>query len=230
MKDSKTNIHEDHRIRMRQKYLNAPDAMPDHEILEMLLFNVIPRKNTNPIAHALIKAFGSLKGVFEADTRKLVQVEGVGEKTAFFLKEIQYLWKRIETTDAAKETMDSFEKIARYFTAAFSTEVNECVYIMLLDARAHMIACKKLTEGTVTSSKADSRMIAEAAVLHGASRFVLAHNHLSGSAEPSDDDIATTRYLQRVLRGVEIYLEEHFVIAGDSYCPILAYINNQMGT
>lgn len=228
MKDKTPNVHEDHRIRMRQKYLNAPDAMPDHEILELLLFNVIPRRNTNPIAHALLKTFGSLKGVFEADTRRLIQVEGVGEKTAFFLKEIQYLWKRLETSSAAQETMDSYEKIARYFTAAFSNEVNECVYVMLLDARAHMIACKKLHEGTVVSSNIDSRKIAEFALTQGAARVVIAHNHLSGCADPSNEDISSTRYLKRVLRGVEIELEEHFIIAGNAYCPILQYIENQL--
>ncbi len=228
MKNKSSNIHEEHRIRMRQKYLNAPDAMPDHEILELLLFNVIPRKNTNPIAHALLNTFGSLEGIFDADPKKLVQVEGVGEKTAFFLKEIRYLWKRIETSAASRETMDSYEKIARYFIATFCNEINESVYVMLLDARAHLIACKKIFEGTVISSSIDSRKIAEFALLQGAARVVIAHNHLSGCADPSDEDISTTRYLRRVLRGVDIELEEHFVIAGSSYCPIIQYIDNQL--
>ena len=86
---SEENIHAEHRARMREKYLQMRDAMPDHEILELLLFNVIPRRNTNPIAHALLNRFGSLDEVFRASIPQLTSVEGVGEKTAMFLKEIQ---------------------------------------------------------------------------------------------------------------------------------------------
>lgn len=228
MKDKAVNIHEDHRIRMRQKYLISPDAMPDHEILELLLFNVIPRKNTNPIAHALLNAFGSLEAVFQADINRLTNVEGVGEKTAFFIKEIQYLWKRIETSSYERETFDTLDKLARYLIPTFYNESNECIYAMLLDSRAHFIACKKVLEGTVTSSRIDARKIAEFALSQGAVRVVVAHNHLSGCAEPSDADIAATRYLRKSLSGVDLILEEHFIIAGKNYCPILDYLESNI--
>ena len=220
----KSNIHEEHRIRMREKYRLSRDAMPDHEILEVLLFTVIPRKNTNPIAHDLIRTFGSLEGVFDADVKQLMQVEGVGEKTAFFLKEVRYMWKRIETCKREVEILDSYDKIAHYFAARFCGEVNESVHVLLLDARARVIACQKLFEGTVTTSSVDARRVVNFALTHNAVRAVVAHNHLSGRCEPSEEDISTTRYLRRILHGVDVILEEHFVIAGNSYCPILQYM------
>ena len=226
MSDKSPNIHEEHRNRMREKYLKARDAMPDHEILEVLLFSVISRKNTNPIAHALLRRFGSLEAVFDADVNSLMEVEGVGEKTAFFLKEIRYLWKRIETGKSSQQTLDTYEKLARYLIACFCGETKEAVYVLLLDARAHLISCKKLFEGTVTTSSIDARKIAEYAIINGAARLVVAHNHLSGSVEPSDEDISATRYLRRVLHGIDLILEEHFIIAGSSYCPLIDYIEN----
>ena len=220
------NLHEDHRARMREKYSLARDAMPDHEILEMLLYHVIPRKNTNPIAHALLLRFGSLDGVFRASIPQLTEVEGVGEKTAQFIKEIQYVGKRAETSTPKHQVLDTLEKLARFLVATFCSETNEVVYAVLLDARARLISCKKLFEGTASSSSIDARRIAEYALSQGAVRVVLAHNHPSGSAEPSDEDISSTRYLTRVLKGVDLILEEHFIIAGSSYCPLVRYIES----
>lgn len=223
---SEENIHAEHRARMREKYLQMRDAMPDHEILELLLFNVIPRRNTNPIAHALLNRFGSLDEVFRASIPQLTSVEGVGEKTAMFLKEIQYVWRRIETSKSNHQVLDTYEKIAKYLVALFCTETNESVYVVLLDAKARLMSSRKLFEGTVTSASIDARKIASYALSQGAARIILAHNHLSGSAEPSDEDISTTRFLRRSLRQIDLILEEHFIIAGSSYCPLLDYMEN----
>lgn len=221
MKDTNENIHEDHRERMRQKYEAYPDSMPDHEILEMLLFHVIPRKNTNPIAHALLRQFGSLRGVFDADITHLMLVEGVGEKTAKFIKEVRYMWRRTEMSVDTLELMDTYDKIVRYFTVCFSGETNEVVYVMLLDSQARMIACKKFSEGDTFSSIVDMQKLATFALVNHSRRVILAHNHPSGNPEPSHSDTHTTRHLQRSLESLHINLIEHFVIAGNKYSVII---------
>lgn len=221
-------LHEKHRERMRQKYLAARDALSDHEILEILLYQVIPRKNTNPIAHRLCRRFGSLRGVLEADMSELTEVEEVGESTAFFLKQILYLWKRCENSRASGITLDSVSKIGDYLTALFGGEKSEVVYLLVLGQHAELIACRKLLEGSITACESSARQIAEIALPYGAHRIVMAHNHPGESAEPSDSDVSITRYLRRVLAGIDLALEEHFIVSGNTYCPIVHYLKNEI--
>lgn len=223
-------LHEKHRERMRQKYVAAKEALSDHEILEILLYQVIPRKNTNPIAHRLLRRFGSLRGVLEAELSELVQVEDVGEATAFFLKQILYLWKRCENQRESGVLLDSISKIGDYFTVLFGGEKNEAVYLLMLGSRAELIACRKLLDGSVTACESSARKIAEIALSYGAHRIILAHNHPNRSAEPSDTDVSVTRYLRRVLSGIDLELEEHFIISGNTYCPLVHYLKDSFSS
>ncbi len=219
-------LHEKHRERMRQKYIAAKDVLSDHEILEILLYHIIPRKNTNPIAHKLLRRFGSLRGVLEADLSELMQVDGVGEATAFFLKQLLYLWKRCENKQTGGVVFDSISKIGDSLTVLFGGEKSEAVYLLMLGSRAELIACRKLLDGSITACESSARKIAEIALSYGAHRIILAHNHPGVSAEPSDSDVSVTRYLRRVLSGIDLDLEEHFIVSGNTYCPIVHYLQN----
>ena len=221
-------LHEKHRERMRQKYAAAKETLSDHEILEILLYHVIPRKNTNPIAHRLLRRFGSLRGVLEAEISELMQVEDVGETTAFFLKQLLYLWKRCERQQESGILLDSLSKIGDYFTVLFGGEKNESVYLLMLGNRAELIACRKLLDGSITACESSARKIAEIALSYGAHRVILAHNHPGASAEPSDSDVVVTRYLRRVLSGIDLDLEEHFIISGNTYCPLVHYLKDSV--
>ncbi len=223
-------LHEKHRERMRQKYIAAKEALSDHEILEVLLYHVIPRKNTNPIAHRLLRRFGSLRGVLEAEISELMQVEDVGETTAFFLKQILYLWKRCEHKQAGGVQLDSISKIGDYLTVLFGGEKNEAVYLLMLGSRAELVACRKLFDGSITACESSARRIAEIALSYQAHRIILAHNHPGTSAEPSDSDVSVTRYLRRVLSGIDLDLEEHFIVSGNTYCPIVRYLQDEYPT
>ena len=170
-------LHNKHRERMRQKYIAAKDSLADHEILEILLYNVIPRKNTNSIAHRLCRRFGSLRGVLEADMNDLREVAEVGESTAFFLKQILYLWKRCENSHTSGVTLNSISKLGNYLTTLFGGEKNEAVYLLMLGQQAELIACRKLFDGSITACESSARKIAEIALSYGAHRIILAHNH-----------------------------------------------------
>ena len=221
-------LHEKHRERMRQKYLAAKETLSDHEIFEILLYHVIPRKNTNPIAHRLCRRFGSLRGVLEADYSELLQIEGVGESTAFFLKQILYLWKRCENKQSSGIVLDSISKIGDYLTVLFGGESGESVYLLVLGQRAELIACRKLFDGNITACESSARKIAEIALSYAAHRIILAHNHPGKSAEPSDSDVSITRYLRRVLSGIDLDLEEHIIVSGNTYCPLVRYLEESL--
>ena len=224
------HLHEKHRERMRQKYIAAKETLSDHEILEVLLYHVIPRKNTNPIAHRLLRRFGSLRGVLEAEISELMQVNDVGESTAFFIKQILYLWKRCENNHANGILLDSISKIGDYFSVLFGGEKNEAVYLLMLGSRSELIGCRKLFDGSITACESSARKIAEIVLSHQAHRVILAHNHPEKSAEPSDSDVSVTRYLRRVLSGIDVDLEEHFIVSGNTYCPLLHYLSENFPT
>ena len=223
-------LHEKHRERMRQKYKTAKETLSDHEILEILLFSVISRKNTNPIAHRLCRRFGSLRGVLEADISELLQVEEVGESTAFFLKQIPYLWTRCEQDGQSGILLDSITKIGEYLTRLFGSEKSEAVYLLTLDRHARLIGHRKLFDGNITACESSARKIAEIALSQGAHRVILAHNHTDKNAEPSDSDVSITRYLRRVLSGIDLNLEEHFIVSENTYCPILHFLQNSISS
>lgn len=221
---AKAGLHDRHRERMRQKYREARDSLADHELLEIFLFPLLPRKNTNPLAHALIERFGSLDGVMEADPAALCQVEGIGEKTAFALSQVSYLWRRSEEAKERRggEALDTTDRLGRYFLAKYRGVTEEVVYLLLLDSRARPIDCRKLSEGLVDCSEIDCARIVEMAQLRKATRVVLAHNHPGGIAQPSDSDMTVTRYLRRVLAPIGIRLEEHILVADGNYYPLSA--------
>ena len=217
-------LHEKHRERMRNKYSQARDTLADHEILEILLYHAMPRKNTNHIAHKLCRHFGSLRGVLEADAQELMQIEGIGESTAFFLQQILYLWKRCEKADSPAVTLDSVSKLGDYLTALFSDESEEAVFLLMLDKNAQLIAARRVFDGELLATESHARKIAEIALAYKAPRIVVAHNHPEDSADPSDADVFNARYLRRVFLGIDLYLEELFIVSGKHYCPILHYL------
>ncbi len=219
----KKGVHDRHRERLRQKYMTARDSLADHELLELFLFSLIPRQNTNPTAHALLERFGSLDAVLEADFYALLEVEGVGKKTAFALSQLSYLFRRSEEAKLGRKNapLDTLDKLGRYFVAKYRGAAEEIVYLLLLDARACPIDCRKLSEGLADCSEIGCAEIVRFAQTRRATRVVLAHNHPGGSADPSNSDMAATRYIRRVIAPLGITLEEHILVAGESYYPIL---------
>lgn len=215
--------HEGHRERLKKRFLeNGLDSFEPHNILELLLFYSIPRKDTNEIAHDLLDKFGSLSAVFNADIDELVKIDGVKENTATFIKLIPQLLRQYEL-DLAKNvtTYDTVDKIGRFFKSLYIGETREAVYIMLLNNRFEKLAVKKLHEGSVNSTQISVRKIVEEVTRCNASMVVLAHNHPSGFKTPSYEDIDTTSMLSSTLEKIDILLLEHFLIADETYTPII---------
>lgn len=216
------SIHTGHRQRLKKRFLEEGlDSFTEVQALELLLFYCIPRKDTNPIAHALIARFGSLSQVLEAPVAELCKVPGISENAATLLhlnKEMGrfYLINRI-----SKNTiLATIEECAAYLVPYFFGRKVETVYLLCLDAKCKVLCCKEVGEGSVNSAGISVRKIVETALNANATTVVLAHNHPSGVALPSDEDIQTTRRIAIGLRAVEIHLADHIIVADDDYVSL----------
>ena len=212
-------IHDGHREKMRQRFLSGGlDHFADHEALELLLYYAIPRRDTNPIAHALMERYGSLSAVLTAPVEDLKKVEGVGESAAVLLKLAPQLYRKARLSDAEQETvLSSVERVGAYLLERFAGEKNEVVYQLCLDRKGKLLACKQLGEGGVASADLDIRRLVENALLTGASSVVLAHNHPSGVALPSRDDYAATDRAKTALSVVGVALADHIIVADGDF-------------
>lgn len=217
-------MHEEHRKRIRERFLSEGlDSFAPHNVLELMLFYSIPRRNTNDIAHRLLERFGSLTGVFDADIRELTEVDGIGENSAVLIKLIPQLARRyMSEKNTEHKRYNTARKLGEYFVPLYIGETTEIVYLLLLDASYRIISRERIFEGSVNSSRITSRTVIEHAVKAHASMAVLAHNHPNGLPIPSSADVATTNYLREILDTIDVRLLEHFVIAGEKYTPILS--------
>ena len=208
--------HDGHRQRLKTEFLARPDSFPDHKLLELLLFYANPRSDTNPLAHELMDHFGSLAGVLDATPEELQKVKGVGEHAAVLFKVVKefsgrYLTVRTQVDDIARNARDYYALLRPYFFGAR----NEMLYLLCLDGKHKVLGIRRLGEGNVNAVNVTTRLIAEAALSLNASAVVLAHNHVSGIAFPSDEDIATTNSLAAILSNLSVTLVDHLIFVDD---------------
>lgn len=218
------NIHEGHRKRMKERFMKSGlDDFAPHNVLELLLFYSIPRGDTNPIAHRLIDAFGSLSGVFDATPEELMKVSGVGESTAILISMIpQMARKYLEDKADAVNVVGGCGDIGAYLLPKFIGRTNEALMMVSIDNKNKVISCSVVAEGTVDSAKVSRRKVMEEAMKVKATRVILAHNHPRGVAVPSAEDVAMTREIGRLFAQVGIELVDHIIIADDDYVSMAA--------
>ena len=207
-------VHDGHRKRLKTQFLIHGEDFHDHQLLELLLCYAIPQGDVNGLAHALLDQFGSLAGVFDALPPSLT---GVGEHTAVLLKLIPKLAGRYSTIRSSPGDILASSRAARdYLLPYFQTGPrNEMVYLVCMDAKYKVLGCHKLGEGTVNAADITPRRVVELALAHNASAVLLAHNHVSGLALPSNADLLTTETLARVLREVGVELADHLIFTED---------------
>ena len=200
-------IHEGHRARMKQKLLdNGERSLADHELLEVLLYYAIPRRDTNELAHRLLKQFGSLQGVLSASVQELACVQGVGQQAALLLSLVPMLHRRAAQS-AKEQILNSVDACGAYFTELLGGSRREMLWQVCLDGKGKVLSSRCLAEGDVSMA---------------AVSVVLAHNHPSGVALPSQEDIATTRLIRDALRTMNIQLVDHIVVADGDYVSMAA--------
>ena len=210
-----TTMHENHRARLKSRFRDhGLDSFTDIQVLEMLLFYVIPRKDTNPIAHRLLERFQTFSQVLDAPLEELEKVEGIGKEAALFLKMIPASARYYMVDNAKREViLDTFYKCGKYLENFFIGSRVEKVYLLCLDAKCKALCCVEICEGSVNSAGISVRKVVEKALAAKATSVILAHNHPSGIALPSAEDLQTTKRIAEGLRAVEIPLVDHIIVA-----------------
>ena len=216
------NIHKDHRLRMREKFINAleegnvDNVFQDHELLEILLYTAIPRRNTNDIAHYLIDEFGSIGGIVDADKEQLEKVYGMGENAAVLVKLVSTLAKRyINDVNDIKNTRLTPLNIGSYIKNLFYGHTNEIAYLLFLDKDCVVRKIKRLASGTVNATPIYPREVVKLAVNERFPYVILAHNHPNSNSMPSAADIEMTKIIEKALSFVEVRLVDHVIVAND---------------
>lgn len=212
-------VHDGHRDRMRKRFLdNGLSGFADHEVLELLLYYAIPRGDVNPLAHALVDRFGSLSGVFTAPLELLTQVEGVGGRTAALLHLVPQAAQRARMAELERGlALNTRERVGDYLLELFSQERNETVYQICLDGKGKLLACRRLGTGSASAVTLDVRSVVQNAILYSASSVILAHNHPSGVALPSQEDQAATLRAREALAAIDVRLEDHIIVADHDF-------------
>lgn len=209
------NPHKGHRERLKLRFLESGlDSFTDVQALELLLFYAIPQKDTNPIAHALLERFGSLSQVLDAEVEELKKVPGISDHAATLLRLTTEL-ARFYQVDTARRTevLTSLDACGAYLVPRFFGRKVETVFLLCLDAKCKVLCCREIGEGSVNAASISVRKVVEAALSANATTVVLAHNHPSGVALPSADDVQTTRRIAAALSAVEVQLIDHIVVA-----------------
>ena len=193
-------VHDGHRERMKSRFVEAGlDGFNDHNALEMLLFYAVPRKDTNELAHRLLKQFGSLASVFEAKHEELMRVDGIGENAATLIKLIPEVSRRyLLTKSLPTKVIRRSEDAGAYFVAKFMYEVNEICYALLLNSSNGIIACKEISRGVVNATE-------------------VGHNHPGALPLPSKEDEYCTRLVKKALELVDIKLLDHIIVGGKEF-------------
>lgn len=209
--------HQGHRARMRERYRRQGlDGFAEHEVLELMLFYAIPQRNVNPLAHELIKRFGSLGGVLSQDAEQLKAVPGVGEYAATLISMFKAVAKRIERSAMGEKVkLSNRKKAEEYCIALLKGERREKFYCVCLNAQMEVILDALIAEGSISEVPSYPRVVAEKLLACGAHSALLCHNHPGGSVIPSQGDMEATRELSALMEGLEVVLVDHIIVGGD---------------
>jgi len=211
-----------HRDRLRARYREHGDAaLADYEILEMLLFRLIPRKDTKPIAKALISRFETLAGVFGAPIGLLQEVDGIGETVALDLKLISTIGHRtLKSELRQKHLLSSWSAVIDYCHAAMAYETKEQFRILFLDKRNALIADEVQQTGTIDHTPVYPREVVKRALELSATAIILVHNHPSGDPTPSRADIDMTKLIVETAKPLGIAVHDHIIIGKDGHVSL----------
>lgn len=217
------SIHENHRQRMRNRYEEQGlDAFEEHQALELLLFYCIPRKDTNEVAHNLINRFKTFGQVLDAPISELEKVEGVGHNTALYIKLLRDSFRFYGIHKEKKdEILNDINDCGQYLINYFDAIKVETVYLLGLDAKRKVVCCREVAKGNVNSAAISVRKIVEIALSENVTSVILAHNHPSGLALPSPEDVYTTGRIAHALAAVDVILVDHIIVCDSDFVSLV---------
>lgn len=221
------NIHMGHRKRLRNRFDKVGfEGWSEHEVLEFLLFSIFRRCDTNELAHRLIDTFGSLSGVLNASHESLTSVEGIGEKSAYYLRTLGAAFTYMNENVKSGLRLNK-GNTKKYLQRLFAGKKYECFYMIMLDRNMRVLSKQVLFEGDFSHAQISVTDIFRSAVKENAAHVIAVHNHPSGVLAPSESDIATTKIIQEALVLVGSSLLEHYIVSGSECIGILEYLSKK---
>jgi len=213
---------EGHRGRMRARLLRAgPEALADYELLEMVLYIALPRRDTKALARALLARFGSFAAALAAPPNDLRGIEGMGEAGTATLKVVHAAALRLALAEVTERpVLGNWDRLMAYLNAALARERVEQVRVLFLDNRNRLIADEMLGRGTVNHTPVYPREVARRALELAASGLILVHNHPSGDPSPSADDVAMTKEVKAAVGTIGVTLHDHVIVGNGRWCSL----------
>jgi DNA repair protein RadC len=213
-----------HRARLRQRLAQGgPDALLDHELVEYLLALAIPRRDTKPLAKALIARFGGFGGLLTADWTELAQVKELSETSIAALKIAQASALRLLKSDILERPiLSSWQALLDYLRADMAHMTVERVRVLHLDVRNKLLRDDHMGDGSIDEAAIYTREVVKRAIALGSSSIILVHNHPSGSPKPSKQDIKVTRQIIEAMRPLNIAVHDHIIIAAQGHSSMRA--------
>jgi DNA repair protein RadC len=212
--------HEGHRERLRQRFFKGGrQALPDYELLELLLTYVLPRRDTKPLAKDLLREHRSFNSVLNQTKDRLEAVRGIGKEASTFILVIRacierYLEQRIER----RKSIDSPQEVMQFVRAQLGAKQRECLMALYLSDGKKLLHHAIVTEGTVNRTAFYPREIVRQGLVHNATGVIMVHNHPEGEPVPSDKDLEMTRELEQIAAPLGIEIIDHIIVA-----PLQAY-------
>ncbi len=209
-----------HRKRLKDRFFNLPiRSLPDYELLELLLFYIIPLRDTKPTAKKLLQKFGSFINVLNADAEGLKQVEGIGQSAELYFKLLKDVFSRLHLPIDPKEThvLSNWNAVISYCNLTMGFQKIETFKILYLNAKNILIHEETLNSGTVDKVAVHPREIVKTSLSCGALAVILVHNHPSGDVSPSKQDISLTNKIISALEVVGVLVHDHIIISGNDY-------------
>ena len=210
-----------HRARLRKRFVESPTSLPDYELLELLLGHVILRKDTKPMAKAMLKQFGTFRGVMNAQPEELAEVPGFGPGVAAFWQLLQEVLARYaESPVHEKVRLGSPDEVAHMARQRLGALKHEEVWCAFVNSGNRLVSWQCVARGTVDESPLYPRDIMTLALKCRAAGFVLVHNHPGGSCTPSGADMALTRQIAQAASGLGIQFMDHVIVTEDQTCSL----------
>jgi DNA repair protein RadC len=208
-----------HRERLRARLLGAgPEALADHELIEMALFLALPRRDTKQIARDLVARFGSYASVFAAPVPQLLRVEGLGEAGVAALKIVHAAAQRLGKGEVMhRPVLGNWDRLMEYLHAALARERVEQFRLLFLDNKNRLVADEAQARGTVNHTPVYPREVVKRALELAATAIILVHNHPSGDPTPSREDIEMTREIKTAAGTLGILLHDHIIVGNGSW-------------
>lgn len=208
-------LHSGHRQRLKNKFMSAKESFSEHEILELLLFYSIPRKNTNDIAHKLLDVFGSLNGILTADVNSLKLIDGLGENSAVFLNLLGYVNKLTSMSATNNPSLSTISEAKEKVVSLFKGADHELFYVLYLNKKDLVTKIEKFDSGSKNSVLINLQELTKNVILNNPDSVIVCHNHFSKYPKPSVDDDKLTAKLIYLLNSLKVNFYDHLIVSGD---------------